>query len=323
LAFDRIVQQAVYREEDQVAVIAVDCGGTNLKFARFESPGDPAISAGSVPTPRQAAGIPEAILDAVAPMMDGGITGIGIGVAGLVDHMTGTLDWMPHAAGSRVPISELIGDATGLHVRLDNDANLACLAEARLGMGVGHRTVLTITLGTGIGAGLVIEGSIEHGAGYLGEVGHLLIDPGGARCPCGSRGCWETTVSGRVLDAAAKRLAGARPGGVWGAIDGDPGGADLARAAGAGDENAIEVIAEAGRWLGLGMAGLVLVLDPDVIVVGGAAAGPGDLLLESARKEMATRIPGVPVRIPPPIVAGRFGRDADLVGAAMMAVEVV
>ena len=305
-----------------MAVIAVDCGGTNLKFARFEAPDGPAISAGSVPTPRQAAGIPDAIVGTVASLVDGSVTGIGIGVAGLVDHMAGTLDWMPHVAGTRVPISEPICDATGLPVRLDNDANLAALAEARLGVGAGYRTVLTITLGTGIGAGLVIEGVIERGAGYLGEVGHLLIDPGGARCPCGSIGCWETTVSGRVLDAAAVRLAGAQPRGAWAAIEGDPGGADLARAAGAGDADAIEAVAEAGRWLGLGLAGLVLVLDPDVIVVGGAAAGPGDLLLESARIEMAMHVPGAPVRIPPPIVAARFGGDAGLVGAAIMAVEV-
>jgi len=305
-----------------LAVIAVDCGGTNLKFARFESPGGPAVSAGSVPTPRRAAGIPEAILDAVVPLIDGRVTGIGVGVAGLADHTTGTLDWMPHAAGIRVPVSELVGEATGLPVSLDNDANLAGLSEAMLGAGVGHRTVLAITLGTGIGAGLVIDGVIEHGAGYLGEVGHLLIDPGGVRCPCGSFGCWETTVSGRVLDAAAVRLAGARPRGAWAATIGNPGGEDLARVAGTGDVDAIEAIAEAGRWLGLGLAGLVLVLDPDVIVVGGAAAGPGNLLFDSARVEMAGRIPGTPVRIPPAIVAGRFGGDAGLMGAAIMAVEV-
>jgi len=305
-----------------MAVIAVDCGGTNLKFARFERAGDTAVSMGSVPMPRDGAQIPTAILGAVAPLVDHTVTCIGIGVAGLVDHRAGVLDWMPHLPGTGVPIAVPVGEGVGLPVLVDNDANLAGLAESRLGAGAGERAVLTITLGTGIGAGLVLEGVIEHGAGYLGEVGHMLIDPGGARCPCGSMGCWETTVSGRVLDAVAARLASFDPGRQWAAGGGRPGGADLAGAAEAGDVDAIDAIAEAGRWLGLGLAGLVLVLDPDVIVIGGAASGPGDLLLGPARIEMAARIPGAPVRTPPPVVPARFGGDAGLVGAAIMAAEV-
>jgi len=305
-----------------MAVIAVDCGGTNLKFARFERPGDPSVSMDSVPMPGDATRIPAAILGVVTPLVDGTVTGIGIGVAGLVDHRMGVLDWMPHISGTGVPIAGPVGAGTGLPVGVDNDANLAGLAESRLGAGAGERAVLTITLGTGIGAGLVIEGVIERGAGYLGEVGHMLIDPGGARCPCGSKGCWETTVSGRVFDAVAARLAGADPGGLWAATDGYPRGTDLNGAASDGDVDAVEAIAEAGRWLGLGLAGLVLVLDPDVIVIGGAAAGPGEFLLGPARIEMAARIPGAPVRTPPPVVPARFGGDAGLVGAAIMAVEV-
>jgi len=305
-----------------MAVIAVDCGGTSLKFARFERPGGPFVFMDSVPMPGDASVLPAAILGVVTPMVDGGVTSIGIGVAGLVDHETGVLDWMPHLTGRGAPIAGPVGGGTGLPVRVDNDANLAGLAESMLGAGAGARTVLTITLGTGIGAGLTIAGVIEHGAGYLGEVGHMLIDPGGARCPCGSVGCWETTVSGRVFDAVAVRMAADDPGGPWSARDGRPGGADLAGAAAAGNVGAIEAITEAGRWLGLGLAGLVLVLDPDVIVIGGAAAGPGDLLLEPARTEMAARIPGAPVRTPPPVVPARFGGDAGLVGAAIMAAEV-
>ena len=168
-----------------MAVVAVDCGGTNLAFARYVS--GRLTESGAIPTPEGAADLPEAILAAVTPRL-GDALAVGIGVAGLVDSRAGTLVWMPHTRGERVAVAGPIAGRLGLPVVVDNDANLAGLAEARAGAGRGHRMVLTLTLGTGIGGGLTIGGEIERGRGFLGEVGHLTVEPGGAPCPCGGAG---------------------------------------------------------------------------------------------------------------------------------------
>jgi len=196
-----------------MAVIAVDCGGTNLVYGRYESDGR-GEPAGKRPTPRAAAAIPQAIAEAVAPLLVRGISAIGIGTAGLVDHATRTLVWSPHASGGGVALGAEVAVATGVPVVVDNDANLAALAEARLGAGVGYRMMLFVGLGTGIGGGLAIEGTVERGRGFLGEMGHLTLDPSGPLCACGRRGCWEALVSGTALDVVcARRLMSGDPGG--------------------------------------------------------------------------------------------------------------
>ncbi len=305
-----------------MAVIAVDCGGSNVTFARVEAPAQ-AEPAGKIATPREAAAIPAVVARAVTPLVDGTVTAIGIGAAGLVDGPRGRLVWSPHSAGGGVDLAGEVEAATGRRVLVDNDANLAALAEARLGAGAGYRMVLLVALGTGIGGGLVVEGRVERGRGFLGEVGHMMLDPAGPVCACGRRGCWEALVSGTALGRAAQELAAIEPGGLVAraAAGENPRGEHLSEAAQTGDPAAVARLAGAGEWLGRGLANLVAALDPDVIVLGGAAAGAGELLLGPARSTLAASLPGTGYRFPTPVVTARFGTRAGLVGAALAAQE--
>ena len=305
-----------------MAVVAVDCGGTNLAFGRTRSPAGVRV-AGVAPTPRDAAAIPAAVAAAVAPLVDESVTAVGVGSAGLVDSRSGTLVWSPHAAGGQVALGPEVAAALGRPVVVDNDANLAALAEARLGAGAGHRMVLFVGLGTGIGGGLVLDGVVERGRGFLGEIGHMVLKPGGPACPCGKRGCWEALVSGSSLGREARRLAARHPGGaVARAAAGDtPRGEHLSDAGRRGDPEARAALAAAGDWLGRGLANLVAALDPDVIVVGGGAAAAGRALLGPARAALAASLGGAGYRAATLVVAARFGRRAGLVGAALAAEE--
>jgi glucokinase len=217
-----------------------------------------------------------------------------------------------------------VATATGVPVVVDNDANLAALAEARLGAGTGYRMVLFVGLGTGIGGGLVIGGRVERGRGFLGELGHLTLDPSGPLCACGRRGCWEALVSGTALGRDAAALAAAHPLGAVArtAAGTGPRGEHLEAAAASGDPAARSRLEAAGIWLGRGLANLVAALDPNVIVVGGAAAGAGEALLGPARAALADWVEGRGYRAPTPVVSARFGPQAGLVGAALAAGEV-
>jgi glucokinase len=305
-----------------LAVIAVDCGGTNLIFGRAESPATIEV-AGRVPTPREVAAIPAAVVEAVRPLVDRSVRAIGVGSAGLVDHAAGSLVCSPHSQGGPVRLGAEVSTSTGLPVVVDNDANLAALAEARLGAGAGYRMVLLVALGTGIGGGLVVGGAVERGRAFLGEAGHMIVDPSGPACACGRFGCWEALVSGTSLGRAARAIADADPAGAVAraAAGGTPRGEHLSAAAGEGDPRARAALAEAGGWLGRGLANLVVLLDPDVIVVGGGAAAAGEALLGPARATLAAAVGGAGYRAPTPVVAARFGSRAGLVGAALEAEE--
>lgn len=285
-----------------MGVIAVDCGGTNctVAYAGHAAAPDDAVT---VPTPASVAEIVGLIGDTIEglPAADG----VGVAIAGLVDHDTGTLEWMPHRPGS-APIASAIGARTGLPVFVDNDANAAALAEATGGAGAGHRMVLMLTVGTGIGAGLVIDGKVERGRGFLGEVGHMTVDPRGLKCSCGRTGCWETVASGTALDRAAREV---------GLADGKA----LVAAATSGNDIALEHLDAVAAAFGRGMASLVQIFDPDVIVVGGGVGDVGEVFLAPARLILEQAIgPGEPRR-PTPVVAAGFGHRAGIVGAALMA----
>ena len=295
-------------------VIAVDCGGSQVRAA-------PATASGGLGAVARAA-TPEDLGD--LPAVVAGLIGdphsaraVGVGAAGLVDATTGTLLWAPHHRGSDVPLGGELSQRLGLPVVVDNDANLAALAEARLGAGSGHRMVLMVAVGTGIGGGLVVAGEIERGRGHLGEIGHMILDPGGPECACGLAGCWEALASGRALDRGARALAAASNGVLAGRDDVD--GTDLVAAAAAGDTGAGAVLETVAHALGRGLAVLVAVLDPDVIVVGGGVGSLGKRLLDPARRAMMEAMPGAQHRRETPVLPARFGADAGLVGAALAA----
>lgn len=286
------------------ATVGVDVGGTFIKAVRRAGDGNIDRHLRR-PTPRTAEGILDEVAETASTLGEG--LAIGVGLAGLVDHDRGTLVWAPHLPGEGVEVAAL-SERLGAAVVVDNDANCAAVAEHRQGAARGADHVVMLTVGTGIGMGLVIDGHIHRGRAHAGEAGHMTVDPDGARCACGRRGCWETKVSGLRLDGTALELLGE-----------GTSAADLIDAARAGHPPAKAAVEEAGSWLGVGIETLVLALDPDVVVVGGAAA-QADLLLEPARRRLM-RTEGAGHRAPPPVRAGILGPDAGAVGAAICASE--
>jgi glucokinase len=226
-----------------------------------------------------------------------------------------------HGVNWRVLIGERL---PGRRIVVENDANLAVLAEHRLGAARGYRHVVMVTLGTGIGGGLIVDGRVQVGGhGFAGEIGHMVVDPAGPPCPCGRRGCWERFASGGGLGLMAREaaLAGRLPG-VVEMAGGDPEGVrgeDVTAAALAGDPDARRVIEQVGWWVGFGLANLACVLDPECFVLGGGLIGAGDLLLDSARRAFDELVEGGATRPGTAIVTAAFGERAGAVGAALAA----
>ncbi len=211
---------------------------------------------------------------------------------------------------------------------VDNDGTAAMLAEHRLGAARGFDNAVFLALGTGIGGGLVLGGQLYRGAhGYAGEFGHLVVDHDGADCPgaCPGRGCLEALASGRAIGVAGERAARAAPDSPLGRRFAESGvvlGQAVTELAHDGDETARAVLADVGRRLGAGLTGIVNALDPDVVVIGGGAVAAGDLLLGPARAVVAARaLP--PLADAVRIVPARFGEEAGLLGAGLLARELL
>ena len=186
--------------------------------------------------------------------------------------------------------------------------------------------MLLVTVGTGIGGGIVAGGKLFRGAhGFAAEIGHIIVEPGGPECGCGNRGCWEQVAAGRAIDRLGRAAAMDHPGSLMVSLaGGDPArvsGSLVTEAARQGDDVALGVLAEVGRRLGEGIAGLVNVLDPDVVVVGGGAGVAGDLLLDPARAAFRDNVEGREHRPEVAILAAQLGNDAGAVGAAALALE--
>ncbi|MFP3915911.1 MAG: ROK family protein [Actinomycetota bacterium] len=286
--------------------VGVDVGGSFVKAVRLDE-GGAATERDIRATPRRWDGIMRTV-SALASSLGAGLP-LGVGLAGLVDHHRGVLVWAPHLPGQEVDVQDSLEQRLGVGVAVDNDANLAALAEHRLGAARGASSALTLTLGTGIGLGVILEGRIYRGRAHAGEVGHVTVEPDGEECACGRRGCWETKVSGARLDSVAAALLG----------EGQV-AADMVSAARAGDSPAVRAMEEAGEWLGRGIEALALAFDPEIIVVGGAAAAGGDLLLEPVRRHLSGT-EGAGWRRLPDVAAGSLGPDAGAIGAALMAGE--
>lgn len=309
-------------------LLGVEVGGTTLRVALAASPRG-IVARRSLPTP--AAKGPEALVDIIAGAVDdllreaGGVVGAaGVGFAGPLDPRTGVVLDSPHLRAFRdVPLRALLEARLGVPVALDNCENVAALAEHRLGAGKGAREMVYVAVGTGIGAGIIHNGRLHHGArGAAGEVGHMLLMPDGPACACGKRGCWESLVSGPAIardakerlakgDASAlRRLAGGDPARVTSEL--------VAQAAQSGDTLAREVLARAARYLGVGLANVVTALDPEVVVVGGGVAQVGDALLAPAFAEARRNMyPFQAQRVR--LAASTLGDAAGVTGALLLA----
>jgi glucokinase len=306
--------------------IGIDVGGTKINSFRVARDGE-ILDRKNIPTPADDA---EAMLaqmtDLAGAMLTDDVIAVGVGAAGLVDAADGVLRFAPNLPWRDLPIAARMREALGLPCQVDNDASMAAYGEFRFGAGRGYLHMLLVTVGTGIGGGIISDGRLFRGAhGFASEIGHIIVEPGGPRCGCGNLGCWEQVAAGRAIDRLGReaarehpdsplvRLAGGDPEKVTGRL--------VTQAAQEGDETAIGVLAAVGRRLGEGIAGLVNILDPQIVVVGGGAIVAGDLLLDPARVAFIDAVEAPEHRPRVPIAAAQLGNDAGAVGAATLALE--
>jgi len=251
---------------------------------------------------------------------------VGFGIPALVRPQTGSVMVSNHLPLDGVPFRDLMSERLGLPVRVDNDSNLAMLAEHRAGVARGIGDAVLLALGTGIGGGLLLGGEIYRGAEGAGaELGHIVVDADGPDCPgaCPGRGCLEAYASGNALGRAGTEAARANPDSALGkvlAAGREVTGGLVTELAHDGDPLCREVIAEAGRWLGIGIVSLVNIFNPELVIIGGGASAAGDLMLDPAREVLAER--GLPPnRQMVKVVLAHFGSEAGMMGAALLALE--
>lgn len=306
--------------------IGVDLGGTQLRAALVDRAGG-ILTARRVKTDRE--GGPEAIIAQIHTLIetvgDHTTTTIGIGIPGSLDSAAGTVLGIPALAGwNGVPLARLVEDRAGLPCVLENDATAAAIGEWHAGAGQGCAHFVYITISTGIGAGVVVDGRVLRGArGLAGEIGHTRIADASDICSCGQIGCWEAVASGTALGARARRAAVGDPTGAIATLAAQqPVSAyHVGIAARQGDATALALLKEEATWLGLGFVNAQHLYAPERIVMGGGLSSLLDLMLDDAEAVVRERLlPGFP---PAPIVAAALGDDAGMIGAALQAASVL
>ena len=294
--------------------VGIDVGGTKVLAVELAGEdGDLVVaSSAQVPMPGRSASdaeVEEAVVRAALDVAAGRpLSGVGVSAAGLVDRAGERVRFAAHLPWRDAPVRDRLAERMGVPVVLDNDANCAAHAELVAGALRGVSSALLITVGTGIGGAIVLDGRVVRGAnGMAGEFGHVQVVPNGLVCECGLRGCWEQYCSGRALERVMRVALGSH-------LDG-PEVAALARD---GHPVARQAFATVGTWLGVGIAGLVSALDPETVVVGGGVSAVGDPLLEPARHALLSSLQATTYREIPPLVPTRFGPEAGAVGAALL-----
>jgi glucokinase len=250
------------------------------------------------------------------------VVSAGLGIPATIDHDRGVAIQAVNLEISDVPLRDLMRERIGLPVFIDNDANVAALAEHLFGAGRGAQNVVMLTIGTGIGGGLVLGGEIYRGStGGAAELGHIVVEEDGLPCQgnCPNHGCVETYASGTALAREGKAAAERQPDSALGKAlaEGPILGRTVTDLAAKGDALATDVVADAGRHLGVALASLANIFDPDVIVIGGGVAAAGELLIGPARKELEARALDPMNRTP--VKLAELGPEAGMIGAAAMA----
>jgi glucokinase len=323
------------RMEDNVIsnplVIGIDLGGTKISTALVN--GDGKIIAQDYRETQAIAG-PQVVvgraLDSAREVMaqaeveQSQVAAVGIGAPGSVDIKTGVVVAPPNLPGwDRVPLRQLVEDGLGIKAFLENDANAAALGEHRLGAGRGTEHMIYVTVSTGIGGGLILDGRLYHGvSGMAGEIGHITVMPYGPLCGCGNRGCLEALASGTAIAREAReRVVRGVPTLMADLAEGDLERITaklVAEAARQGDVEAQEIIDQAMRYLGVGMANLANLFNPQLIVIGGGLTNIGELLFGPVRRvvdQRAFRAQSQALRI----VRAELGDDVGVLGAAAVA----
>lgn len=315
--------------------IGIDLGGTDIKAGVIAEDGL-IVQRYKKPTEARLGGrkVVDRIGDLIQEILDspevsgrkGDIAGIGIGSPGLIDHEKGAItrpvnipDW-----DYWINVRDIFKERFGMMTWADNDANASAQGEALFGKGRGKKVVILLTLGTGVGGGIVIDGKVYHGAaGYGGELGHIMVDPSGPVCGCGNEGDLESIASASAMARYArdrarvdhiptllKELCGGNIENITSKM--------VHEAALKGDAVALQVIERAGRALGIGCSTLVVAFNPDIICVGGGGSNMGDMLFDHARKELEKRV-FFHSHFQTPIVLADLGEEAGIVGAGGLA----
>ena len=308
--------------------IGIDVGGTKVLGGVVDESGKVLLTARR-DTPREGGALlNQAIADVAKELMqDYPVQSIGVSAAGFVSSDRKTMLATPNIAGwNGVNLDDELTRLIGTSVVIENDANAAAWGEAKFGAGIGKKNVLMLTVGTGIGGGIIAGGVLHRGAfGIAAEIGHIRVVPDGMLCGCGARGCFEQYGSGTALmrhtreliaedPASAKELL-SRGDGTLEGLSGDL----ITEAARAGDSVALAAFARTGGWLGAGIASLSVVLDPECVIIGGGVIDAGELLLKPIREAVARYMPFAGKHPYPEIIAATLGNEAGLVGVADLA----
>jgi glucokinase len=308
--------------------VGVDVGGTKVAGGVVDEHGT-IIAQHRVETPaRDAEATTSAITSVIQTMReDHDIEAVGIGIAGFVDAARSTVYFAPNLLGWRDgPLRAEVEKRVGLPVVVENDANAAAWGEARFGAGREQRFIVCVTVGTGVGGGIVVDRRLYRGGfGVAAEIGHIQMVENGRPCGCGQRGCWEQYASGGALVRDAReRAAESRPDAevLLGLGDGTPEGITgehVTEAAKKGDPVATASFNTLGHWLGQGLADLAAVLDPGMFVLGGGVSEAGSLVLDPTKVAFEQLLTGRGRRPTASVVLAALGNDAGLVGAADLA----
>ena len=303
--------------------VGIDVGGTKTAAARVDRDGA-VLAIETLPTPAEDVDATLAtIVKAARAVITPDVGAVGIAAAGLVEWGSGELAFAPNLAWRRVSLSRYLEAELGLPAVADNDNTAAAWGEYLFGAGRGHSDLLLVGVGTGIGGGIVTGGRLFHGAhGFAAEIGHIVMDPAGPLCGCGNRGCWEQLASGQAVVRAARAAVAARADStITMASQGDPSrvtGGMVTRAARDSDAVSVAILAEVGHWLGVGIGGLVNILDPEIVLMAGGVAEAGDLVLEPARASYRDTVEAAEMRPDVPIVMAALGNHTGVVGAASL-----
>jgi len=309
----------------QAEAIGVDLGGTKMLLGVLDSGGETVWESRERSAGESESELVELLLREIEEARGerNGIEAVGLGIPARIDHEKGIALSAVNLPIEDLPIRDIVVERAGLPTFVDNDANVAALAEQLYGAARGTRNAVLLTIGTGIGGGLVLGGEIYRGSiGAGAELGHMSIEMDGPPCQgsCRGRGCIETFASGTAIGREGRAAAEREPDSAIGkllAAGNQVDGKAVTVAAKDGDETSIGVLEQAGRRLGVGLANLANIFEPEVIVIGGGVMAAGDLLLDPARAELHAR--ALQPMNETPVVPAQLSEDAGMIGAAAMA----
>jgi glucokinase len=313
----------------RVPTVGIDIGGTKVMAGVVDADGHilEKVRAETPDKSKSPRVVEDTIAELVLDLSDRhDVHAVGIGAAGWVDADRSRVLFAPHLAWRDEPLKDALTARLAVPVMVDNDANTAAWGEWRFGAGRGEDHLVMITLGTGIGGAILEDGRVKRGKyGVAGEFGHMQVVPGGHRCPCGNRGCWEQYSSGNALVREARELAAAESPVAYGIIDkvggriADITGPLITELARDGDAMCTELLQDIGHWLGVGIANLAAALDPSCFVIGGGVSSASELLIDPARDAFRRQLTGRGYRPEARIAQAQLGPEAGMVGAADLA----